>query len=74
MMEYEMSETDLNELLTACRPVPLIALNCGMPSGPQENANQAWKRLGDKMGFEHMTVSPSPKGDRFFTATPKGRA
>lgn len=70
-MEYEMSEDDLSTLLTACKPVLMIALQCGIPSSPQENANRAWESLGKKMGFDPMTVSPlRSKGDRFFTATP----
>ena len=31
----------------------------------------AMKRLGNKIGFDHMTVRPNGKGDRFFTAIPK---
>ncbi len=70
-VEYEMTEKDLEEILEVCKPVPLIALNCGMPDSPQENANRAWKRLGEKMGFDHMTVNPiDGKGNRFFTAVP----
>lgn len=69
--QYEMTEQDLEELLEACKPVPMIALQCGSPSSPQENANNAWKALGSKMGFDHMTVEPvSGKGYRFFTAVP----
>lgn len=28
------------------------------------------ERLGEKMGFDHMTVQPTNKGNRFFTAVP----
>lgn len=69
--QYEMTEEDLKELLEACKPVPMIALQCGSPSSPQENANNAWKALGNKMGFDSMSVEPvSSKGYRFFTAIP----
>lgn len=72
--EYEMSEDDLKELLAACRPTPAMFLSGGMPmtSTPQENANRAWQKLGDKMGFDHMSVSPADpeKGQRFFLANP----
>lgn len=34
----------------------------------QERANEAWKKLGDRMGFDFMTVEPTRKGDRIFTA------
>lgn len=72
-VEYEMSESDLDELLDACRPTPVMYLSGGTPMGgsPQENANAAWAALGRKMGFDSMTVRPHPtKGKRFFTAVP----
>jgi len=69
--EYEMTEADLAKILEACKPVPLIALNAGMPSSPQENANRAWRSLGHNMGFNYLTVRPvAGKGERFFTAEP----
>lgn len=63
-----MMQEDLDTLLEACKPVPMIALQCGTPASPQSNANDAWKVLGEKMGFDHMTVVPSSKGRRFFRA------
>jgi hypothetical protein len=51
MKEYEMTERDYDQLIEACKPVPMIALQCGTPASPQENANSAWKKLGEKMGF-----------------------
>jgi hypothetical protein len=70
-MNFEMTEADLDELLQACRSVPLIALQCGSPPSPQENANAAWDRLGEKMGFYGSTVKPTGKNNRFFNAIPK---
>jgi hypothetical protein len=70
---YEMTEDDLKELLDACKPTPVMFLSGGRPIGgtPQENANRAWKNLGEKMGFDYMTVrSINGKGDRFFSAVP----
>lgn len=69
-VNYEMTEDDLKELMEACKPVPAIMLQCGSPPSQQENANNAWKKLGEKMGFDSMTVQPSQKGDRFFSAVP----
>ena len=66
--DYEMTEEDLGEILTACKPVPYMVFGGIGPSSPQENANRAWKRLGKKMGFDSMSVKPSNKGRRFFTA------
>lgn len=67
-MEYEMTKDQLDEILRACKPVLYIATQCGEPSSQRENANRAWERLGKEMGFEFMTVLPSKRGDRFFTA------
>ena len=68
MAIFEMTQDDLDELLSHMKPVPMIMLQCGEPPSPQENANNAWRRLGTKMGFDHMTVKPSGRGDRFFSA------
>jgi hypothetical protein len=74
-VNYEMTEADLEEILNACKSVPLIMVGGMGPSSPQENANRAWKKLGDKMGFDHMTVQPRQGfGNRFFTAVPNETA
>lgn len=68
---YEMTEADLEKILDACKPVPMIMLHIETPSSPQENANRAWAELGQRMGFDAMTVESIPgKGNRFFTAVP----
>jgi len=67
--EYEMTQEQFVKILNSCKPVPLAALNCGMPSSPQENANRAWNLLGQEMGFDGMTVQPIPgKDEKYFTA------
>jgi len=65
---FEMSDDDLQDLLSQMKPVPMIMLQCGSPLSIQERANMAWAKLGLKMGFDHMTVRPIGKGDRFFSA------
>ena len=70
MKDFEMTQEQLDKIIEACSAVPLIAINCGMPASPQEDANSAWERLGKEMGFKHMTVRPNGKGDRFFSAEP----
>ena len=65
---YEMTDSDLAALLEAMKPVPMTMLQCGTPRSVQENANAAWARLGERMGFDPMTVRPTGKGDRFFSA------
>ncbi len=68
---FEMTPEQLTELLAHMKPVPLIMLQCGEPPSQQDNANRAWDRLGEKMGFDGATVQSSPgKGQRFFTAVP----
>ncbi len=70
---YEMTQADLEEIIEACKPTPVMFLSGGQPMGgtPQENANRAWAVLGAKMGFDAMTVRPADgKGNRFFTAVP----
>ena len=71
--EYEMTEEDLEKILEACKPVRYMVIGGVPPRSPQENANLAWQELGWRMGFDHMTVRPSGKGDRFFSAIPKER-
>lgn len=66
--EFELTTEQFDKLIEACRPVSLIMLQCGMPRSPQQNANDAWRALGKELGFDGMTVEPSSKGQRFFTA------
>jgi len=67
--EFKMTQTNLDKILEACKPVPMIMLQCGTPSSPQENANTAWEALGKEMGFVADTVLPvAGKGQLFFTA------
>jgi hypothetical protein len=66
-----MTEADLQEILDACKPTVAIMVGGMAPASPQENANRAWKKLGEKMGFDHMTVRPiQGKGTKFFSAVP----
>ena len=69
--EFEMTEAQLEMLYDACKPVPYMIFGGREPSSPQENANTAWCRLGREMGFDGMSVKPSTKGERFFTAEEK---
>lgn len=70
-IEYEMTEADLEKILDACKPTVCIKIGDYTGGSPQENANRAWEELGNRMGFDAMTVSPiHGKGVRFFTAVP----
>lgn len=66
---YEMTQADLDAILEACKVVPYMIIGGQAPRSQQENANEAWLRLGEKMGFDHMTVLPG-SGNRFFSAVP----
>lgn len=67
--EFTMSKEQLETLLDACKPVPYMVVGGIAPPSPQENANAAWARLGQEMGFEPMSVRPvSGKGMEVFTA------
>ncbi len=69
---YTMTDEQHESLLVACKPVPLIMLQCGTPTSPQENVNSAWKALGEEMGFDHMTVQPvAGQPQTVFTAEPR---
>lgn len=69
--EFEITDEQLAKILDACKPTPAMYLSGGIPMGgtPQENANSAWRALGQELGFDGMSVRPIPgKSDRFFTA------
>lgn len=70
MKDFEMTQEQLDELMDACKPTPVMYLSGGttMVRSPQENANHAWKKLGKELGFISSTVRPNGKGDRFFAA------
>lgn len=65
---YEMTQEEMDVLLEAMKPVPMIMLQCGTPPSQQANANRAWMALGKKYGFDGMTVKPSEQGKLYITA------
>lgn len=68
---FEMEQSDLDALMNAFKSAPLVAINCGEAMSQQERANNAWKNLGDKMGFNHMTVKPNGSDPKRFYAEVK---
>jgi len=75
--EYEITTEQLNKLLDASKPTPVMYLSGGqrMFNSPQENANRAWKSLGDEMGFDYMSVAQvEGKPETIFTALEKNNA
>lgn len=71
--EYEMTQADFDKLMAtinAARNTPLVAIHCGPIESVQEAANRAWIELGDRMGFQGMTVQAG-RSRLHFTAIPK---
>lgn len=69
--EYELSQEDLDTLLDASKPVPVMYLSGGQPmfGTPQQNVNRVWKEIGQKYRFFWNTAQPiAGKGQRFITA------
>jgi hypothetical protein len=72
--QFEMTEAHLERLLAAMQPVPYMVIG-GIPRSVQENANDAWKALGDELGFVWDTAAPVPgKNQRVFSAITKSTA
>ena len=70
MPEFKLTKEQHESLLVSCSPVRMIKIAGEWPKSPQENANAAWRRLGEELGFDHMTVKPVPgRSSRYFTAT-----
>ena len=71
-LEYELTDSEYQELLEASRLVPLLYLSGGIPMGltTQDHANAAWRALGQKRGFDYLTVQPS-RSLKHFTAEPR---
>ena len=67
---YKMTTEQLNKILDACKPVPYMVIGGVAQRSPQENANDAWRALGDEMGFDWQSVEPDPEDadQRCFTA------
>lgn len=71
LREYTLTDEQLETLLEACEPVPYIVVGGIEPRSQQENANEAWRKLGDEMGFKWETVVPAHgKGVHKFLAEP----
>lgn len=58
---FTITEEQYSELLEAIhKPEPVMFLSGGIPlhRSRQEIANDAWRKLGDSLGFDHMSVMP----------------
>lgn len=71
--EYKLSDKQYRKLLDSCKPVPYMVIGGVPPRSPQENANLAWKELGDELNFDYMSVRPvHGKNEMYFTAESNG--
>ena len=73
MKEFELSKEDLDKLLEACKPVPYMTDGNGnlLFGDQQTNANNEWKRLGEKYGFVWDSAEPvDGKPMNFLLANP----
>lgn len=70
---FTMAQADLDAIIARidrARNTPLIMLQTGMPKSVQEVANDAWCELGERMGFDGMTVNPAGLDQLEFYAEP----
>lgn len=60
MKQFKMSQEQLEEIYNASKPTPVMYLTGGKPmfNSPQENANYAWQKLGEELGFVWDTARP----------------
>lgn len=68
---YQLTDEQYDRLVDASKPVPYMIIGGIEPAPAQENANNAWRTLGEELNFKWETVEPSSKGKRFFTAEEK---
>ena len=71
--EFKMTQQEMDDIIAINRnKMPMLKIGDVITGlDLQENINEYWKKLGDKYGFEYMTVEPSSRGNLFFLAEPK---
>lgn len=71
--EFEMTQQEMDDILAVNKnQMPVMKIgNVITGMDLQEKINAYWKGLGNKYGFNHMTVEPSSKGKLFFLAETK---
>jgi hypothetical protein len=71
---FEMTQEELDEIKTiAMRPsIPVMKFGDYISGGDrQEDANEVWKKLGNKYGFVWDTAEGNGSDPKKFLATPK---
>ena len=64
MKPYRLTDTQLNTILDACKPVPYMVVGGMMPRSPQHNANDAWQSVAAELGCRWDTIRPADTGDQ----------
>lgn len=54
----QLTQAELKTLLEATRPMPYMVVGGYPPISQQTRANDAWRALGRKRGFDWETVRP----------------
>lgn len=71
--EFEMKQQNMDDIIAINKnQAPVMKFGShwsGMDL--REKINAYWKKLGDDMGFNHLSVEPSSRGKLFFLAEPK---
>ena len=71
--EFEMTQQNMDDIIAINKNMPPVMKFGDSWSGLDlaEKINAYWEKMGDDMGFKHMTVEPSSKGKLFFIAEVK---
>ena len=69
-MRYDLTEEQYQRLLSASKPVMMIALQCGNPQSPRENAEAEWHKIAAEVGCQYSTIEPYSGEPKSFTAEP----
>ena len=63
LQRYEMTDDEFADIVAASQPTAAVSFGgVEMPTARQ-NANMAWRALGDKLGFDWATVTPPAPDD-----------
>ena len=71
--EFEMTQQNMDDIIAINNNMPPVMKIGSHWSGMDlaEKINAYWEKLGNDMGFKHMTVEASSRGKLFFLAEPK---
>lgn len=66
--EFKLTQQEMDDIIAINKNIEPVMKFGDYWSGMdlQQRINAYWQKLGDKYGFEYMTVEPSAKGGLFF--------